>query len=250
MKKNRPGVKLSVLCRPADVEAIEAILFGETTTLGVRRWTAGRRVLARQPHQVQTAWGPVEGKIGWLAGRSAPLRPRVRVLPPPGAGTSPAAGRGLRRGPAGLRSGRPQAAAAIFPGAMMAFPGLHDPSCWLVAGVALIAGLLMLRSSRYYARQKRESGPSRRGHRRECRRSGEEPGDVDRWEVQMHDTARDLSARLDSKLSMLQALVAEADRAAARLEAALARAAEPAPPDKPRASSPGVSLRMIRRIPT
>ena len=66
MKKNRPGVKLSVLCRPADAEAMEAILFGETTTLGVRRWPAGRRVLPRQPHQVETPWGPVEGKsAGW-----------------------------------------------------------------------------------------------------------------------------------------------------------------------------------------
>ncbi len=113
----------------------------------------------------------------------------------------------------------------------MAFPGLHDPSCWLVAGVALIAGLLMLRSSRYYARQKRESCTPHQfaPGQEELPSRAEEPGDVDRWEVQMHDTARDLSGRLDSKLSMLQALVAEADRAAARLEAALARAAEPAP---------------------
>lgn len=66
MKKNRPGVKLSVLCRPEDVEPIEAILFTETTTLGVRRWTVGRKVLSRQPHVVQTPWGPVDGKVGWL----------------------------------------------------------------------------------------------------------------------------------------------------------------------------------------
>ena len=65
MKKNRPGVKLTVLCRPADAGAVEDILFGETTTLGVRRWMAGRTVLRRQPHSVVTAWGSVEGKIGW-----------------------------------------------------------------------------------------------------------------------------------------------------------------------------------------
>ena len=75
MKKNRPGVKLSVLCRLADVEAMEAILFEETTTLGVRRWTAHRRVLPRQAHQVQTAWGPVEGKVGWLAAQRAHFAP-------------------------------------------------------------------------------------------------------------------------------------------------------------------------------
>lgn len=66
MKKNRPGVTLSVLCRPADATAVEDILFSETTTLGVRRWMVARTVLRRQPHSVLTAWGPVEGKVGWL----------------------------------------------------------------------------------------------------------------------------------------------------------------------------------------
>jgi hypothetical protein len=75
MKKNRPGVKLSVLCRPTDVEAMEAVLFEETTTLGVRHWTAVRRVLPRQSHQVQTPWGAVEGKIGWLAAGQARFAP-------------------------------------------------------------------------------------------------------------------------------------------------------------------------------
>jgi hypothetical protein len=121
---------------------------------------------------------------------------------------------------------------------MMPMPGLHDPNCWLVAGVAVIAGLLLLRSNRYYARQRRESASSSPFPPRDDLASrGEEPEDMDHWEVQMHDTARDLSAQLDSKLSMLQALVAEADRAAARLEAALAHAAEPAPPVGP--ASPG-----------
>lgn len=66
MKKNRPGVKLTILCRASDVEALEAILFAETTTLGVRRWPVHRHVLERRPHQVQTSWGVVEGKLGWL----------------------------------------------------------------------------------------------------------------------------------------------------------------------------------------
>ena len=66
MKKNRPGVKLTVLCRPMDASAIEDILFSETTTLGVRRWMVARTVLRRQPHSVTTPRGPVEGKVGWL----------------------------------------------------------------------------------------------------------------------------------------------------------------------------------------
>lgn len=68
MKKNRPGVKLSVLCEAAAIQAVETILFEETTTLGVRRWPVSRTVLVRRTHTVQTPWGPVEGKAGWLAG--------------------------------------------------------------------------------------------------------------------------------------------------------------------------------------
>lgn len=68
MKKNRPGVKLTVLGQGADVEVLEGILFRETTTLGVRRWAASRHKLQRKPHTVETEYGPVQGKLGWIAG--------------------------------------------------------------------------------------------------------------------------------------------------------------------------------------
>jgi uncharacterized protein (TIGR00299 family) protein len=67
MKKNRPGVKLSVLCAAAELDAVEAILFSETTTLGVRRWPVDRHVLQRKAHSVDTPWGKIIGKIGWIA---------------------------------------------------------------------------------------------------------------------------------------------------------------------------------------
>jgi uncharacterized protein (TIGR00299 family) protein len=75
MKKNRPAVQLTVLCPAADVDRLETILFRETTTLGVRRWPVDRHVLQRSPHRVQTPWGPVEGKVGWLAGGAARFAP-------------------------------------------------------------------------------------------------------------------------------------------------------------------------------
>lgn len=52
------------------------------------------------------------------------------------------------------------------------------------------------------------------------------PPDVARYEVEMHDLARELSARLDSKLVLLQHLVRDADQQASRLEAAIAEAGE------------------------
>jgi hypothetical protein len=49
----------------------------------------------------------------------------------------------------------------------------------------------------------------------------EESAPMVNWEVEMHETARKLSAQLDSKMGALEQLTREADRAAARLEAAL-----------------------------
>lgn len=63
MKKNRPGIMLSIVCEEAKVPAMESILFTETTTLGARRYPVARTVLPRTRHVVQTAWGPIAGKL-------------------------------------------------------------------------------------------------------------------------------------------------------------------------------------------
>lgn len=65
MKKNRPGVLLTVICEPAKVSELEAILFHETGTFGVRRRTAERSKLRREAVTVETPWGPVQAKRGW-----------------------------------------------------------------------------------------------------------------------------------------------------------------------------------------
>jgi pyridinium-3,5-bisthiocarboxylic acid mononucleotide nickel chelatase len=64
MKKNRPGVLLSVLCPVERIADLEAILFRETATFGIRRYLAQRHKLHREPSTVQTPWGPIRGKIG------------------------------------------------------------------------------------------------------------------------------------------------------------------------------------------
>ena len=66
MKKGRPGVKISVLCAPTDVETLETILFQETTTLGIRRVPVSRRWLPREDETVETKWGPIAGKVATL----------------------------------------------------------------------------------------------------------------------------------------------------------------------------------------
>ena len=59
MKKNRAGRNTRRPVPPGERGRIEATLFRETPTLGVRRWLAGRRVLPRQASEVETPWGPV-----------------------------------------------------------------------------------------------------------------------------------------------------------------------------------------------
>jgi uncharacterized protein (TIGR00299 family) protein len=75
MKKNRPGVLLSVLAAEAQLPAIEEILFRETTTFGIRRYQVRRSKLQRKACTVQTPWGEVQGKLGWREGRPPVFSP-------------------------------------------------------------------------------------------------------------------------------------------------------------------------------
>lgn len=68
MKKNRPGVVFSVMAAEAALPALEAILFRETATLGIRRHPVQRSKLRREALTVATPWGPVRGKRGWREG--------------------------------------------------------------------------------------------------------------------------------------------------------------------------------------
>jgi hypothetical protein len=64
MKKGRPGVVLQVIAAPEKREELVTILFRETTTLGVRFYSAERRVQAREWREVTTPHGNVRIKIG------------------------------------------------------------------------------------------------------------------------------------------------------------------------------------------
>jgi hypothetical protein len=63
MKKNRPGMLLRVIARPEDREALAQMIFAETTTLGLRIYSAERRVKARRVAEVETRHGTVRIKI-------------------------------------------------------------------------------------------------------------------------------------------------------------------------------------------
>ncbi|NJM98047.1 MAG: nickel pincer cofactor biosynthesis protein LarC [Phormidesmis sp. RL_2_1] len=63
MKKNRLGTLLTVLCPDSAVAACEALIFQETTTLGIRRTDQKRSVLGREMVGVTTAYGEIAIKV-------------------------------------------------------------------------------------------------------------------------------------------------------------------------------------------
>ncbi|MGE5390397.1 MAG: nickel pincer cofactor biosynthesis protein LarC [Deltaproteobacteria bacterium] len=69
MKKNRPGIMISVLCRNDDVQVLQEVLLTETTTLGIRCREIGRVELERNILTVETSLGPIKVKQAYLNGK-------------------------------------------------------------------------------------------------------------------------------------------------------------------------------------
>lgn len=68
MKKNRPAYKLSVLCEEERIRDLDAILFRETTTIGVRRYRVQRDILKRRFLEARTPDGTIRVKVCELPG--------------------------------------------------------------------------------------------------------------------------------------------------------------------------------------
>jgi len=69
MKKNRPGVLLTVLCAETHADKFSEMILRETTAFGVRRTIAERRKLRREFAEVKTPFGKVTVKVGRLGGK-------------------------------------------------------------------------------------------------------------------------------------------------------------------------------------
>ena len=74
MKKNRPGVKLTVLAPPNLASLLSGVVLRETSTLGVRTYPTSRVKTRRWQETVATPWGDVRVKVKEFAGerRAAP----------------------------------------------------------------------------------------------------------------------------------------------------------------------------------
>ncbi len=75
MKKNRPGVLVTVICAESEADAFSEMLLRETSAFGVRCTTAKRRKLNRQIRTVETRFGDIDVKLGLLNGKIVQVSP-------------------------------------------------------------------------------------------------------------------------------------------------------------------------------
>ena len=75
MKKNRPGVVLSVLCRNEKSETIRAYILKNTSSFGLRYTTLQRDELERQEIELVTKYGKIKAKAGYLNGELIKISP-------------------------------------------------------------------------------------------------------------------------------------------------------------------------------
>ncbi|TBL73988.1 nickel insertion protein [Paenibacillus thalictri] len=78
MKKGRPGIMLNVLVQADKLEAMEQVIFTETTTLGLRYMRASCHRLGRAFYNVETPWGPISVKAGFYKGELVQYAPEFK----------------------------------------------------------------------------------------------------------------------------------------------------------------------------
>ncbi|RKN65454.1 nickel insertion protein [Paenibacillus ginsengarvi] len=78
MKRGRPGMMLNVLVAEERIPDMEAIIFAETTTLGLRYLKAAVHRLGREFAKVETSWGPVTVKLGYHQGQLVQMAPEFK----------------------------------------------------------------------------------------------------------------------------------------------------------------------------
>lgn len=102
----------------------------------------------------------------------------------------------------------------------------HWPQLVIAAGLAVMCYLLMRRASRRISGRSPEDAAIQRPPSEKSRDRAllDAPPELTRWQVELHETARDLKAEIDSKLLALQALVNVAREEREKLEAATERA--------------------------
>mgnify|MGYP003594394189 FL=1 len=75
MKKNRPAVTLSVMAEEKKLRELAAIIFAETTAIGLRYYSVNRITADRIIRQVTTPWGEANVKVSSYEGKVCTVTP-------------------------------------------------------------------------------------------------------------------------------------------------------------------------------
>ncbi|HSI89390.1 MAG TPA: nickel pincer cofactor biosynthesis protein LarC, partial [Pyrinomonadaceae bacterium] len=75
MKKNRPGILVSILCRRGEKVPLAELLYRETTTIGIRVRGVQRESLPREVRKVSTMYGTISVKTAYLNGETVNVMP-------------------------------------------------------------------------------------------------------------------------------------------------------------------------------
>lgn len=83
MKKNRPAVKMCILCKENDLDKFVQILLKETSTFGVRYNIYNREELKRKFKKINTEYGDLTVKLGYYNGniiKATPEYEECRII--------------------------------------------------------------------------------------------------------------------------------------------------------------------------
>ncbi|RMF94081.1 MAG: nickel pincer cofactor biosynthesis protein LarC [Candidatus Schekmanbacteria bacterium] len=80
MKKSRPAIKVSVLCKKERLNTISELLLRETTTFGVRYFEAGRMALKREMIKIKTKYGEISAKVGIMDKKVIKISPEYESV--------------------------------------------------------------------------------------------------------------------------------------------------------------------------
>lgn len=75
MKKSRPAVTLSVLCKEELVDKMKAIIFSNSTSIGIREYRVKKNMLRREESTVETTYGAVKIKQSFFEGKMVRSKP-------------------------------------------------------------------------------------------------------------------------------------------------------------------------------
>ncbi len=80
MKKNRPAVQLTIICKTSDKQYIEDLVLTHTSSLGVRSYSVNRQILSRTFRKVNTSYGEITIKFSLKEGKILKMKPEFEDI--------------------------------------------------------------------------------------------------------------------------------------------------------------------------